>query len=59
MIETIEQKDVALITRPVHAVWAWNIAEKVDLDSKHSRSTASQFNFETKFPFFLYATLSD
>ena len=45
MIETIEQNDVALITRPVHAVWAWNIAEKVELDSKHLSSTASQLNF--------------
>ena len=47
MIETIEQNDVALMTRPypVHAVWAWNIAEKVELDSRQSSSTASQFNF--------------
>ena len=41
MIETFEQKDLASIMRPVHAVWAWNIAEKVEIGSKLSSSTAS------------------
>ena len=59
MIETIEQNDVALITRPVHALWAWNIAEKLNYIQNIEVPQLHSSIFQTNFPFLLSATLSD